>query len=193
MTTKRGHRFFNVVLFAGLLAGFSTLSQAYDSTTYTSPISFGPRASYFKPKDADGKWSGGAQLRLWPGSPVGFEGSVDYRRETFGDTEVHIYPVQASILLNLIPHSPVNLFALGGAGWYYTHIDRPDPFKDDTDNRLGVHAGGGLLVHLGAGWSLDGTYRYVWLDKLTTKDAALQDKQLEDSGHQVTIGLNYNF
>ena len=157
-------------------------------------VSFGPRASYFKSKDADeGTWSGGAQMRIKPFQALGFEGSIDYRREKYGDTRVDVYPVQASLLAYILPIKPVNIFLLGGAGWYFTHVDRPSPFADSTDNRFGLHAGAGLEFNLNDAWSLDGTYRYVWLEKFTSKDTILFDKEFSDSGSQVTVGLNYHF
>jgi hypothetical protein len=41
--------------------------------------------------------------------------------------------------------------------------------------------------------SIDGTYRYVWLDKLQSKDANIGDKKFENNAHMVTIGLNFHF
>src|SRR5262245_36609579 len=75
-------------------------------------VSLGARAANFNPKDGDDVWYGGAQLRFYPGRVFGLEGSVDYRRETFGSTKVHVYPVQASLLAYLIPGSYVNPFVL---------------------------------------------------------------------------------
>jgi len=42
-------------------------------------------------------------------------------------------------------------------------------------------------------WSVDSTYRYIWLEKVQSRDQNLSDKQFEDSGHMITIGLNNHF
>ncbi|MGZ6971335.1 MAG: hypothetical protein ACXVID_06705, partial [Thermoanaerobaculia bacterium] len=46
-------------------------------------FSLGGHASYTKATDADGKWAGGAQLRLRFPGPIGLEGLIDYRRTTY--------------------------------------------------------------------------------------------------------------
>jgi opacity protein-like surface antigen len=176
----------------GLLVSFSAPSYADDDDD-VGDVSFGPRASYYMPEDGDETWSGGAQLRLWRDKPLSLEGSIDYRREKFGSTRVDVYPVQASLLLNFLPGQEFNVFGLGGAGWYYTHIDRAGALDDDTDHRFGFHAGAGLEFMLGSGWSIDGTYRYIWLEDFASEDASIEDKDFDDSGSQVTIGLNYHF
>lgn len=181
-------------LSAVLVAGLFVSARADDSDDKVTGVSFGPRASYFMPKDSDDDtWSGGAQLRVRPWQGLGFEGSIDYRREKFGDTRVHVYPVQASVLAYILPTKPFNIFLLGGGGWYYTTVDRPSPNDDTTDHRFGLHAGGGMEYFLSDDWSLDATYRYVWLEDVKSKDANLFDKEFNDSGSQLTAGLNYHF
>ncbi len=182
------------LLALALLATCPSLSRADDADGNWSAVSFGPRATYFKPKDGDGVWSGGAQLRIRPWRFLGFEGSVDYRREKFESTRVDVYPVQASVLAYILPMRSVDIFLLGGGGWYYTHVDRPSPADDETKHRFGAHAGAGVDIYLSRAWSIDGTYRYIWLEKFnSTDDSNLLDKELDDRGSQVTIGLNYHF
>jgi len=156
-------------------------------------FTIGPRAMYFDPKDGDSKWSGGAQLRWYMNQAIALEGSADYRRQKFGDTTVHYVPLQATLLGYLVQPKPFGVFLLGGVGWYYTRIEPPSPAEHDTDDRLGLHAGAGVEYRVAEHWSLDGTYRYVWLDTFKTKTADLEDKELSDEGHMVTIGLNYIF
>lgn len=177
-----------------LATGFASAEAKTISDTAGTGVTFGPRASYFQAKDADeGTWSGGAQLRVRPVPALGFEGSIDYRQEKYGKTRVDVYPVQFSLLAYILPIKPVNVFLLGGAGWYFTHVDRPNPAADSTDNRFGLHAGVGAEFNLNSAWSIDGTYRYVWLENFSSKDDTLFDKEFSDSGVQVTIGLNYHF
>jgi opacity protein-like surface antigen len=178
------------------LAGFLTLtagSRVHAEDLQDRHLTIGPRAQYFAPKDGDDNWSGGAQVRYFFSQAFAIEGSADYRREKYGDTRVDVVPLQASLLAYIVQPKPFGVFLLGGAGWYYRRINPPAPAEHDTDDRLGLHAGGGVEYRISNSWSLDGTYRYVWIDSLKTKDSALQDKELDEKGQMVTIGLNYNF
>jgi opacity protein-like surface antigen len=155
-------------------------------------FSIGGRAMWFDPKSGDSSWSGGAQVRFYLLRFLAIEGSADYRQNKFNGTTVHTYPVQVSALLYLLPGWRVSPFVLGGAGWYYTTVDGPGGF-DDTQNRFGVHAGGGLQWFISRHFSVDSTYRYVWLEDVASKDQNITDKDFRDSGQMVTIGLNYHF
>lgn len=89
-------------------------------------VSLGGRAMYYRPNDADGgTLSGGAQLRIHLSSMLALEGSIDYRQSKFGETVIDVYPVQASLLIYLLPRSRLTPFILGGGGWYYTHVRKP--------------------------------------------------------------------
>lgn len=156
-------------------------------------ISLGGRAMFFDPKDADdGDLYGGAQARFHFTPAIAAEGSIDYRRSYFGPTRVHVYPVQASLLFHLMPGKAISPFLIGGGGWYYTQVDGPGG-QDDRKHRFGTHAGAGLQAFLNKYWSLDATYRYVWVEKINSRNAALLNKDYTDSGSMITAGLNYHF
>ena len=158
-------------------------------------FSIGPRASYFTPKDADeGAWSGGAQARLHLAPSLALEGSIDYRSNKYlGDLiTIKTYPVQASLLAYLMPYSAVSPFLLGGVGWYYTEVNGPLGFSDTT-SRFGLHAGAGLEIMLNKSLSLDGSYRYIWLESVASKDLNALDKTYNDSGSMITLALNLLF
>ncbi len=168
---------------------------AQDGTFGSMPkggLSLGGRAAYYNPNDANGNFFGGAQLRLHMSPAIGLEGSVDYRRTKFSQTRIDTFPVQVSLLAYLFPGVHISPFALGGAGWYFTHIKGPGGF-DDTQQRFGVHVGGGLQIFLNEDWSIDGTYRFIWLEKVESKDSNLLDKKFDDSGPLVTVALNFHF
>ncbi len=157
------------------------------------PVSLGGRAMYFDPRDGSGEWYGGGQLRLYPSHYFAFEGSVDYRRNDFnGNTRTHTYPVQVSALIYPLGTTRLAPFLLGGGGWYYTTVRGPGGFSD-TQNRFGLHAGGGLQFFLNRHWSIDGTYRYIWLERIESRDQNIVDKNFQDSGHMFTIGVNFHF
>jgi len=157
-------------------------------------FSIGPRLAYSTPKDADeGEWSGGAQARLHLSPALGLEASFDYRSNDYGRfTTIKTYPVQASLLGYIIPGGAVSPFLLGGVGWYYTQIDGPAGFSNTT-SRFGLHAGAGVEVMLNQSLSLDGAYRYVWLESITSTDSNALDKTYRDKGSMITIALNFLF
>ena len=37
------------------------------------------------------------------------------------------------------------------------------------------------------------TYRYIWLEKLESRDENLVEKKYENNAHMITIGLNFHF
>lgn len=158
-------------------------------------FSIGPRASYASPKDADsGEWSMGAQARLHLTSGLALEGSLDYRTNNYLGNLVTVktYPVQASLLAYLLPGGAVSPFLLGGAGWYYTQVDGPLGFSNTT-SRFGLHAGVGLEIALSSALSIDGSYRYIWLESVTSQDQNALDKTFQDSGSMITMALNLRF
>jgi len=157
-------------------------------------VSLGGRGAYFKPKAIDGEWGGGAQIRFHVTPAFALEGSADVRQNRIDGTVVDLIPVQASLLAYLFPGKPVSPYILGGAGWYYTHIKAGSPFNDRTDHRFGPHAGAGLQAWLNRHWSIDGSYRYVWLSAYRTQDAAHPlGRDINDSGYMITGALNYHF
>ncbi len=155
-------------------------------------LSIGGRATYVDPKDGDANWFGGGQLRIHPFHFLAIEGSVDYRKTDINSTNVRTFPVQGSVLLYPFGTKRLSPFILGGAGWYFTHVEGPGDF-DKTQHRFGAHAGGGLQLFLTDYLSLDGTYRHIWLEKIESKDASLRDKQFQENGHMVTFGVNLHF
>jgi opacity protein-like surface antigen len=169
----------------------SAADSIFDDIDY-GRISIGGRAAYIDPKDGDGQWFGGAQVRLHLSKIFAIEGSADYRQNKFGSTTTDTFPVQVSALAYLLPGKRLSPFVLGGGGWYYTHVNGPNGF-DNTQNRFGFHAGGGLQWFISRHWSIDGTYRYIWLEKIESKDQNVTDKSFQDNGHMITAGINFHF
>lgn len=155
-------------------------------------FSVGGRATYYDPNEGQSRWFGGAQVRVNPFRYLSFEGSADYRQQDTGGSTIHTYPVQVSALIYPLGHTRLAPFLLGGGGWYYTTVKGPGNF-DDTQNRFGLHAGGGLQFFLSNHISIDSTYRYIWLEDIQSKDQNIKDKNFNDNGHMVTVGLNFHF
>ncbi|MCR4293951.1 MAG: porin family protein [Elusimicrobia bacterium] len=156
--------------------------------------SIGGRGTYYKPRDIGGKWGGGAQVRLHLGPALALEASADARQDRLGGTVVDTIPVQFSLLAYLLPGKVVSPYLLGGMGWYYTHISDEAPFGDRTDHRFGPHAGAGLQAWLNRYWSIDGSYRYVWLSAYRSRSAANPlGREIRDRGWMATGALNFHF
>jgi opacity protein-like surface antigen len=175
---------------AALVLCAAPRARADDDHKSRAGTTFGLRGMYFNPKGADdGSWSGGAQLRFHMSNALAIEGSADWRQNKFGGTVVDVYPVQASLLVYLLPDLPISPFILGGGGWYYTHVhDQP------TQNRFGPHAGAGLEFFIDRHWSIDGTYRYVWLSDVNSPNNPNPlRRDYSDSGSMVTAAVNYRW
>lgn len=175
---------------AAMVAPTMLLAGARDGTG----ASIGPRAAYFIPEGSSGDevWFGGAQVRVYFNDAFALEGSIDYRETDFGQTTLQTYPVQATLLLNLVRSDNFKMFLLGGGGWYYTRVDVPVG-SDDTDNRFGPHAGAGILVPFSDNVSLDITGRYIWLEEAHADDQNVLERDYDDSGVMLTAGLNFHF
>ncbi len=155
-------------------------------------FSVGGRATYYDPQEGQSRWFGGAQVRVNPFRYLSFEGSADYRQQETEGTKTHTYPVQVSASIYPLGHTRLAPFLLGGGGWYYTTVKGPGNF-DDTQNRFGVHAGGGLQFFISDHISIDSTYRYIWLEDIESRDQNIRDKSFDDNGHMMTAGLNFDF
>lgn len=168
--------------------------EGRDPRVGASRLSLGGRAAWFEPSDAragNGEVFGGAQVRLHLARAFALEGSADYRQQKFASTTADIFPVQASLLAYLAPDWRASPFLLAGAGWYFTRVKGPGGL-DETDNRFGPHVGAGLQIMLTSRWSIDGTYRYIWIDDVRSREGAL-DADYKDRGHMGTVGLNFHF
>jgi len=168
------------------------LFAAASSTTVSGKYSFGPHASYCTPKDADdGSWYPGAQASMRVSKELGLEGSIDYRSNEYDNlTNIKTYPIQLSLLAYAMPQARFNPFFLFGAGWYYTRVSGPAGFTQDT-SRFATHLGFGLELQVNDSVFLNGSYRYIWLDSVRSKDINTADKTYQDSGSMITIGLNF--
>lgn len=189
-----------VCAFVAAISGISAMlpqqAEAADNELFQQMdiglFSIGGRAAYYDPNDTQARWFGGAQVRVNPFKYLSFEGSADYRERETAGTTIHTYPVQVSALIYPLGHSRLAPFLLGGGGWYYTTVKGPGNF-DDTQNRFGLHAGGGLQFFFTNHISIDSTYRYIWLEDVQSRDQNIQDKNFNDNGHMITAGLNFHF
>jgi opacity protein-like surface antigen len=154
-------------------------------------IGIGARVGALQSEDADDPSAyGGAQLRWRLGPVLGLEASIDYRREEFdnGATEIRSYPILASVLLYPFPLGPLQPYAIGGVGWYFSRIEIKDGPHDET-RRFGAHVGAGLDLPIAPKVVLNGDIRWIFYD-VDSKE--IRDQQLKEpntNGWLATVGL----
>jgi opacity protein-like surface antigen len=184
------------VAISSIPAMFPQQAEAADNELFQQMdigfFSIGGRAVSYDPKEGQSRWFGGAQVRVNLFKYLSFEGSADYRQQDTAGSTIHTYPVQVSALIYPLGHSRLAPFLLGGGGWYYTTVSGPGNFSD-TQNRFGLHAGGGLQFFFNNHISIDSTYRYIWLEDIRSRDQNIKDKDFNDNGHMITAGLNFHF
>ena len=152
----------------------------------------GPRAGYYKVKDADeGKFLVGAAVRMRLSPLLGIEGSIDYRAEKYaeGAVTVRSWPVQATALIYPLPI----LYGLIGAGWYNTTFDFDQNrlglalVEDKTEQDFGWHFGGGIELPMGMVTTLSADIRYTFIDYDFSELPGSED--LDSDFYTVTVSL----
>jgi hypothetical protein len=154
-------------------------------------LSLGVRYAQFDPEDGDKAEFPGVQVKWYPSREITLEGSVDGRENDLGGgAGLKVYPVQATVLANILPRKQVKPFLLAGVGWYFTTLEVPGR-DDETEDRLGLHAGAGLQYMFSRAWSIDGSYRHIWLEDIEAGGGT--GGEVNDDGPMYTVGLNYHF
>lgn len=139
----------------------------------------------------------GSEARLYGGlafrgriAPVlNSEIGIAYRDESLADNlKLRMWPLTASLWLTPLP----TVYAGGGVGWYHTTLDYDEslPFEDTTEQKFGVHLGGGFGVPLGPTVGLDVQGRYVFLEKAESK---LPPQEFDPDYWTTSIGLAIKF
>ena len=154
-------------------------------------VGIGGRVGLLHSNDADDtNFYGGGQIR-WRVAPIlGIEGSIDYRQEKFdhGAVEVRSYPVLASALVYPFPLGPIQPYAIGGVGWYFSRIEIKDGPHDET-NRFGAHLGAGLDLPIAPRVVLNSDIRWIFFDVDSKKVREERLKDLNTDGWLATVGI----
>ena len=156
-------------------------------------VGIGGRMGALHSNDADDtNLYGGAQLRWRLGPILGLEGSIDYRREEFdhGAIEIRSYPVLVSALLYPIPLGPLQPYAIGGVGWYFSRVEIKNGPHDET-NRFGAHVGAGLDLPIAPRVVLNGDVRWIFYDVDSKKVREERLKDLNTDGWLATVGITF--
>ncbi len=165
MNIKKGITMWKkVILTTGLLG--LLISQVNAQQT-TSGISLGPLVGYQRARDADeGKFMGGAALRIKLNDVLGGEASVNYREEQYANSGVTVrsWPVMVTGLLYPVPA----VYGAIGAGWYNTTFTydnaRYQNTPDETQQKFGWHFGAGVEIPPSSNTKITADIRYVFLN-----------------------------
>jgi opacity protein-like surface antigen len=149
-----------------LFLGF-TLFVAARLDAQVPGLSIGPQIGYQKANSADdGKFIGGAAVRLRLNELLGVEGSLAYRQEDYasGGVTVKSLPLMVTGLIYPFPA----VYGAVGAGWYNTTFDyNPTTYataSDETLQKFGWHFGGGIEAPPESNVRFTADIRYVFLN-----------------------------
>ena len=105
-----------------------------------------------------------------------------------GQLTERMWPITASAWL-----TPLRVvYAGAGVGWYHTTLDYNPPslLQDQTTQKFGVHAGGGVRVPLAPALALDLSGRYVWLEN---QETVIVPKKFNPDFWDMSLGLGFHF
>lgn len=167
-----------LLILAPSVALADTESDAHEHAGF----SIGGQGAYFRNNKAiDNDWYGGGDLR-WNLAPAfALDGMANYRRSRSIDN----YPTQGSLMLFLTPQYRLTPYILGGGTWYFQG-------GNNSTNRFGPHAGAGLEFFVTRDWSVDASWRYLWLEKLNSGSNYF-NRNYDTNGYQVTAGVHFHF
>ena len=155
-------------MFNKILAVFGLMALGITQINAQS-INLGPQVGYQKAVDADnGRFMGGAALRIHLTPSLGAEASINYREEKYwnGGLKVKSWPIMITGLYYPIPI----IYGAIGFGWYNTTFDYNqnqfplELLSDETKQEVGWHFGGGLELPVGTNAMLTADVRYVFLN-----------------------------
>jgi len=149
-------------LMVGLLICGSLYAQ---SDNIRNPVLIGPQLGFYKTADADNmSLMYGAALRLKLSNALGFEGSINYRREEFADGNIKVdtWPVMLTGMIYPVE----TIYGAIGIGWYNTKVMYASSLgrADKADQKFGWHFGAGVEIPVSEVVALTGDFRYVFLN-----------------------------
>ena len=140
--------------------------------------------------DGEAKVFGGLAIRGRVIPFVKSEVGLSYRSESLndGDLEVRMWPLTASLWLTPIP----TLYAGGGVGWYHTTLeyDQALGLSNETEQKFGVHLGGGVAVPLAPMAAIDLQGRFIFMEKQRSQ---LPPNEFDPDFWSTSVGLAFRF
>ena len=157
-------------------------------------LTLGPQLGYQKSGDADnGKLMYGLALRIHGVPFIGFEGSINYRQESYLNDKITVksYPVMVTGLLYVLPM----VYGAVGFGWYNTKFDYSSDINnagiaDETKQKVGWHFGAGVQLPLGLNSDnyLTADIRYVFLNY---EFQGVPGSDVNSNFYVITAGLQF--
>ncbi len=180
-------------LLALLLA--ASVASAYDNggdeeAPSHSATSIAPRVIYYLPDDANsGVFAPGAQVRLHMSEGYAFEASADDAHYTSGGTARAHDPHPGDDHRLLLAQLPLSPYLLVGGGWYPTHSSG-GPYQ--PSRLFSPHVGAGLELLLGDYFSIDASYRFMWMETVDWyHPVQLLGTDFSIRGHMFTLAANF--
>lgn len=104
------------------------------------------------------------------------------------DAKLRVVPVQITAKL-LLPLGPLEPYALGGVGGYFSKITRDEPAADlSTKAIFGLHAGAGINFNVTNAFFIGFEGKYIWTER---DDWGTSDVKLD--GFTTTADLGFRF
>ncbi|MBN2385099.1 porin family protein [bacterium] len=151
----------SLCLVIGVVMLFFMPLSALAQSPHVGQVGFGGHLARWEPQDLEDTIFYGLQLRFRLSDTFAVEGSIDYYQEEYdNDVEMVIYPVQATLLIYLIPSRILELYLNAGAGWY--HYDYDTPVIKDDGHEFGWHGGAGVELPLTEYIAFYGDLRWVY-------------------------------
>ncbi len=151
-----------------------------------------PSIGLTRPVDGDdqSKFSGGLALRHDLAPFLMAEIGASYRNDAFfgGDLNVRQWPITASLYVKPISA----IYAGAGAGWYHTTFDYAERtgIADKTEEKFGVHVGGGLQIPIAPVAAVDLNGRYIFMEK---QESPLIPEKFNPDFWTTSVGLAIKF
>ena len=160
----------------------------------------GVYGSYWKTKDADDGFGGGARLNIGLGDILGIDLRGGYfpdlaKDEDPYDLDLRVIPAEAGLTINLPLSEQAIPYVGGGAGYYFIDAKVKGPGVDesaDVDNQVGWYAVAGLQIKLSGQVALFGEGKYTGVEakaKDDKMDDLDQDLDFDLSGFGANAGL----
>ena len=189
----RLHRSFLAPLAHALLVAAVAVTCLAGSVTPARSLELIPSIGLTKAADdhsGDSQVIGGLALRQPLAPLLDVEVGVSYHQQSYfgNDLKVRSWPLTASLWLK-----PISSIYLGaGVGYYPITLDFAEalPIRDSTEDRFGVHVGGGVKVPLSSNLALDFSGRYVFL---RSEDSHLVPETFDPDFWSTTVGLAIKF
>ena len=148
-----------------------------------------------------GSIGGSLRLNLDPYWALEVSGDIAWGEDQMLGLTRQTTPLTGSLVVNLLPHSFLNVYVLAGGGVYFTEAKAVDCGYKESYRRMAAHVGGGLELRLGPVMRLFSELRLIGLAEPTNERSSYslspQSRSLAmqegDQAVQMSAGLAVYF